>query len=150
VDGVERVTAHAASSGPTLVLLPYGTNAQREIRLRHAFRMTLEGRARGLAGPFLLWLDAENAVILRLEPLFGDARLSARVWLPDPSQGSTVVEIDVDDPAAGGPYVLRRANVMERLRHGSSKANDVAVPLANGPDLDGPSSIYNDASQALC
>lgn len=156
VDGVDDVLSKWPEDGPHLVLLPYGTDAAGITQMRYAYRMVLRGVSFGQEGPFMLWLDAENGSILKLEPGFGDA-VNARgeVYNRDPGIGTKTSFFQVDE-SVGGQYSLQLAGVMNRVDYlGDGDAtNDVSI--AN--NTNGSSATFanfdqaaiNDETQALC
>lgn len=155
VPGIERVRDQAPEDGPHLVLLPYGTDANGLAVLRYAHRLILRAWVGGDEGPFLLWLDAQTAAILKLDPLFNHAVAEGAVWNRDPGVGTTTGSFQVD-PAVGGQYTLRLSGVFERLdyRDDGYNADDVSIP----DNAMGSSATFanfnqaplNNAAQALC
>lgn len=153
--GVERVTSRVPEDGPVLVLLPFGTVLSGQTNLRYAYRMILRGAAGGQQGPFLLWLDAETSVILKLEALFDDVTARGETWRRDPGIGTQLRYFQVD-PAVAGEYVLRLGGVINRVDYQGDGLNalDISIPDNSG----GSSSTFanfdqmpiNNETEALC
>lgn len=153
VEGVE-VVSRRATDGPHLVLLPVGADASGVTELRFAYRMILRGSFEGQEGPFLIWLDAETADLLKLEPLFADVSARGALWDRDPRWATT--SFFQVDPSSGGEYVLALTDVMNRVDHvgDGDPTNDTAI----ADSMDGSSPTFanfdqtpiNDAADALC
>ena len=170
IPGVQGVERPAAGDGPTLVLLPYGSDADGRIQLRYSYRMILTAHFCGQDLPFLLWLDAQHRTLLKLEPLVAEAARDgatpkaptgepvaarARVFNRDPGVGTTATYLQVD-PARRGRYTLQDARGLHRVDFEGNGFNklDLAIPddtedssreLANFDQFP-----INDESQALC
>ncbi len=168
IPGVLDIELPAAGDGPTLVLLPYGSDADGRIQLRYSYRMILTAHFCGQGLPFLLWLDAQDGTLLKLEPLVSEATAGdpptleaapvaarARVFNRDPGVGPAVTYLHVD-PAQDGHYALKDARGLNRVDFGGNGFDelDLAIPddaedssheLANFDQ-----SPINDAKQALC
>ncbi|MDJ0869857.1 MAG: hypothetical protein QNK03_27435 [Myxococcota bacterium] len=140
---------------PELVLLPAGDAGGGGVRLQYAWRMLLTGLYEGQVGEFLLWLDAESARILKLNPLLWDTDARGIVFNRDPGIGSISQSLEVD-PASGGQYVLKLTGLVNRVDYlgDGFDALDVSIPDVGG----GSSATFanfdqapiNDAAEALC
>ena len=156
VKGIESVNSRQQpEDGPTLVLLPYGSDAAGTTQLRYAYRMTLRGIVSRHEGAILLWLDAENGRILKLESLIKDISGSGVVYNRDPGVGTTTSFFEVD-PSSGGNYTLALGGVMNRVDFQGDGYNASDVSILDGAN--GSSAVFanfnqapiNDATQALC
>jgi hypothetical protein len=164
IPGVQGVELPESGEGPVLVLLPYGSSGE-GIVLRYAYRMILLARFCQQDVPFLLWLDAEDGTLLKLEPLASDAASEtpraepvgarAAVYNRDPGVGTTTAWVQVDPPR-DGKYSLQNAEGLARIdfQEDGFDELDVAIP----DDVEGSGLEVanfdqypiNDASQALC
>jgi len=141
--------------GPTLVLLPYGTDGAGIAQLRYAYRMIVRGVVSGHEGPILLWLDADNGSIIKLEALVKDVGASGVVYNRDPGVGTTTSSFQVD-PSSGGNYTLALSGVADRVdfQGDGYNASDVSIP-ANAGGSSATFANFNqgqisNAAQALC
>jgi len=153
--GIEAVSEQRPADGPDLMLLPYGTDQGGLARLRYAQRMLLRAVFAGHEGRFLVWLDAENGIILKMEPFLSQVSASGSAYNRDPGIGTTAGGFEVD-PASGGQYILQRSGVSGRIEYKGDPAKGANVAIA---DSTGGSSMtaanfdqapINDAAQALC
>ena len=157
VKGIKRVSERQQiEDGPTLVLLPYGTDDAGIAQLRYAYRMIVRGVVSRQEGPILLWLDADNGNIIKLEALVKDVGASGVVYNRDPGVGTTTSSFQVD-PSSGGNYTLALSGMADRVDFGGDglyDANEVSIPDSAG----GSSATFanfnqaqiSDAAQALC
>ena len=151
VKGIESVPAQRPVDGPHPVLLPYGTDASGTARLRHAYRLLLRAVFGGQEGRFLLWVDAENGIILKMEPFASQVMATGSTYNRDPGMGTAPATFDVD-AAASGQYRLERSGVSNRVdyRGDGYDAWDVSVPASGAPPANFDQPPLNDAAQALC
>lgn len=156
VKGIDKVSDRPpVEGGPTLVLLPYGTDGAGIAQLRYAYRMMMRGVVSGHEGPILLWLDADNGNIIKLESLVKDVGASGVVYNRDPGVGTTTSNFQVD-PSSGGNYTLALSGVANRVDFGGD--NNTANDLSILDNAGGSSATFanfnqapiNDAAQALC
>jgi len=145
--GIESVSSQRALDGPHLVLLPYDTDATGTVRLRHAYRMLLRGTFAGQEGDFLVWLDADNGVILRMRSFLSQVLASGLVYNRDPGVGTTAGSFEVD-PSSGSQYTLQRSGVSARLDYRGDGYDSKDVSILGSANFDDPTLI--DAAQALC
>ena len=154
--GIDRVSERQqVQDGPTLVLLPYGTDGAGITQLRYAYRMIVRGVVSRHVGPILLWLDADNRNIIKLETLVKDVGASGVVYNRDPGVGTTTSSFQVDT-SSGGNYTLALFGMANRVDFGgdNNTANDLSIPDNAG----GSSATFanfnqaaiSDAAQALC
>jgi hypothetical protein len=132
--GLERITPDPAEAKPVLVLLPYGTDASGRARLRHAYRTILRGIWLGEEGRFLLWVDAETGVLLKLDPLFNEVEARGILYHRDAGTGANPASFEVD-AASDGRYTLRLSGVLNRVDYRGDGYNslDLGIPGdANG------------------
>ncbi len=171
IPGVLDVELPAAGDGPTLVLLPHGSLADGRIELRYAYRMILTARFCQQDLPFLLWLDARDATLLKLEPLVAEAGAEqsavaepdteepvaarARVYDRDPGIGTTRTYLQVD-PARDGSYSLQNARGLKRVDFQDDGFDELEVTIA-GDDENSNRALanfdqfpINDETAALC
>ncbi len=132
-----QVVSTVPSDGIQLVLLPYGTDAAGMANMRYAYRLTITARWRGQTGQFLLWLDADNGTLLKVDPLFGDAVAIGTSYNRDPGLGGSGVIFTVD-AASGGAFTLQRAGVANRV--------DFQGDGFNGSDVSTTSSFFGIAN----
>ncbi len=140
---------------PELVLLPSGDAPAGGVSLRYAWRMLLTGAYLGQVGEFLLWLDAETARILKLDPLIWDTNARGIVFNRDPGIGDISQNFEVD-PAVGGVYTLQLNGMADRVDYLNNgfDADDVSISDSSG----GSSATFanfdqapiNVAAQAVC
>lgn len=156
VKGIDAIRSKKTLDGPWLVLLAYGNDASGNIALHYAYRMTIEGVVHGRVVPFRAWVDAETWQILKLRPLVMDVGAGGQVWRRDPGTGATrSINFDVD-AASAGQYVLKLANVANRVDYQNNgfDANDVSI----SDSASGSSSTFanfnqspiNDSANAVC
>lgn len=141
-----------AVTGPTLVLLPFGTDAGGQPILRYAYRMEVDAAWRGGPVRFLLWADADTGGLLAVEPQFKAAGASGKTFNRDPEvPGTLTVPFEVDD-AIDGAYRLERAGVAEQLNYRGGPivpGEEVVVPASGSIanfDRDG----IGDRDRAVC
>jgi hypothetical protein len=142
--------------GPHLVMLPCGTDTAGVYQLRYAYRLRMSAWVANVqdVGPLLVWLDAENGEILKLDPLIHTVNASGRVYNRDPGIGTTTSSFQVD-AAAGGQYVLKLSGVLNRVDYQDNGFNAQDVSISS--TLNGSSATFanfnqapiNDAAQAL-
>jgi hypothetical protein len=150
VPGVDVVTSSRARDGPDLVLLPDGTTGDGRFRLRHAYRMVLDAVSRGHRGRFLLWLDADDGRLLKLEPLFGTAAAVGRIFRRDPEGDAPAASFQVDAPT-GGAYFLRLSGVANRVRFRPDASEEVVIAdTERGDFANFDQAPLNAADQAMC
>jgi hypothetical protein len=156
VKGIETVNPRQQpEDGPTLVLLPYGSDAGGTTQLRYAYRMILHAVVSRHEGPILLWLDADNGNIIKLESQIKDVGGSGIVYNRDPGVGTTSIFFDVNS-SAGGNYTLALSGVVNRVDFQGDGFNAADVSIAD--NANGSSATFanfnqapiNDAAQALC
>ena len=140
--------------GPYLVLFPYATDASGKVLLRYSYRMIVNARWFNQTGPFLIWLDADNGKLIKVDPLIADAvGATGAVYNRDPGVGTTTSFFQVDN-SSGGQYILQLTGVLNRVQYGPNAALDVSI----SDSTNGSSATFanfnqapiNDASQALC
>jgi len=140
---------------PTLVLLPYGSDADGTTRLRYAYRMIVPGDYQGQLGAFQVWLDAENGELLQVIPLFQHAGGRGEVYRRDPDVGTVVLNFTVDD-AVSNDYTLRLTDTVQRIDFEADgyDATDVSISDSSGASTptfaDFDQNPLNDEAQALC
>jgi hypothetical protein len=153
--GIEAVPEQRLVGGPDLMLLPYGTDQSGLARLRYVQRMALRAVFAGHEGRFLVWLDAENGIILKLEPFLAQVSASGSVYNRDPGIGTTPGGFQVD-PSSGGQYTLHRSGVSGRIEYKGDPAKGANVSISDSTGRSSPSAAnfdqapINDAAQALC
>lgn len=156
VKGIDRViNTQRPDDGPYLVLLPYGSDSAGTAQMRYAYRMILRAVVHGHEGQILLWLDAENGQILKMEPLIKDVSASGMVYNRDPGAGTATQWFDVD-ASSGGNYFLQLAGVLNRVDFQGDGYNASDVSITDSTN--GSSATFanfnqapiNDAAQALC
>ncbi len=149
VPGIDRVTSDRPERVPALVLLPYGTDATGTWWLRYAYRMILRAVWEGWEGPFRLWLDAETASILKLEPGFDEVSASGRVYNRDPGNAATTSTTSSSfevDPASGGLYTLTLSGVMNRVDYQGNGYDSLDVSI--GETTGGSSATFANFDQS--
>ncbi len=114
IDKRIAITQKQPESDPVLVLLPYVTDDLGNMRLHHAYRVKLQAHFRGQSERFLVWLDAQEGTILKLEPLFGEIGARGRLFKRDPGTGMTQASFAVDS-SAGGQYTLTQSGVIDNM-----------------------------------
>ncbi len=133
VRGIERASVPRPAKGPTLVLLPFGTDAGGRPLLRYAYRMQQEATWRGRPARFLLWADAGDGKLLALEPLTKAAGAQGRTFNRDAGQpGAPLVQFQVDAPTASGEFMLVNANASVRLNYRGDGYNASEVTILAG------------------
>jgi hypothetical protein len=151
--GVEAVISSRPEDGPHLVLLPYGVSPDRRTTLRYTYRMILHATVQGFQGPLLLWLDADDGRIIKLEPLFGFVSATGSTYSPNAGTAQTTTDFEVD-AAQGGAYTLKLANVASRLRFAPDASKEVSIPDNTGGSDSGFANFdqppVNDAALGLC
>jgi hypothetical protein len=153
--GIVSVPEQRLAAGPDLMLLPYGTDLSGQARLRYVQRMVLRAVFTGHEGRFLVWLDAENGVILQLEPFLAQVSATGSVYNRDPGIGTTTGGFQVD-PSAGGQYTLQRSGVSGRIEYmgDPAKGGNVTIPDSTGGSSPTAANFdqapINAAAQALC
>jgi hypothetical protein len=140
--------------GPYLVLFPYATDPSGKVLLRYSYRMMVIATWFNQTGPFLLWLDADNGKLIKVDPLIHDAvGASGAVYNRDPGIGTTTTFFQVD-PSSGSQYSLKLANVFNRIEFAPNAALDVSISdSANGSSptfANFNQAPINDAAQAVC
>jgi outer membrane protein assembly factor BamB len=141
--------------GPYLVLLPYTTNANHIPQLRYAYRMLIFAKWNTQIGPFLLWLDAQNGTLLKLESLIKDGAAQGTVYNRDPGVGTTTQTFRVND-ALASTYTLQLTGTLSRVdfKGDGYDASDVSIPDNSGGSsatlANFDQAPINDAAQALC
>jgi len=172
--GIQGVELPKEGEGPALVLLPYGTAGDGRVQLRYAYRMILTARFCQQEVPFLLWIDAEDASILKLEPLVTDladgdvgdvagrgvhdgggeeremVEAPASIYNRDPGVGKTTTLLRVYSGAEGRLSLEAEGLNRPDFQDDGFDEFDVAIPYgrAERPNFDQPP--FNDAGQALC
>ena len=157
--GIEAVQRREPVDGPTLMLLPYGTNSSGVPRLRYAYRMVLRAVFSGQESRFLVWLDADNAVLLKVEPFASQVTASGATYNRDPGGGTVVSGFEVDS-SSGGLYTLQRtvppSAVSNRLGYKGDGTNGADVSISDSTNGSSASlakfdqSPINDAALAMC
>lgn len=148
-----------ALEGPFLVLLPYRADASGATELRYAYRLLMSIDWFEQSGPVLLWLDAEDGRILKLNS-FLDAAVGASgaAYNRDPGVGTTTTFFQVEN-AAGSLYTLQLAGFSNRPDYqGDGAAGFNALDVSISSSTNGSSATFanfnqtplNDAAQALC
>lgn len=142
--------------GPYLVLFPYATDPTGKVLLRYSYRMIVNAKWFTQTGPFLLWLDADNGKLIKVDPLIHDAvGGSGAVYNRDPGVGTTTSFFQVDN-SSGGQYTLKLSGVLNRVDYlgNGYDANDVSISDStngsSGTFANFNQTPINDASQALC
>jgi hypothetical protein len=142
--------------GPYLVLFPYSTDSSGKVLLRYSYRMIVNATWYTQTGPFLVWLDADNAKVIRIDPLIADSvGATGAVYNRDPGVGETTSFFQVD-PSSGGQYTLQLSGVLNRVDYQGNGYDSLDVSISDSTN--GSSSTFanfnqapiNDASQALC
>ena len=154
---VDRFRRVSIKDGPHLVLLPYGTNNSGNTRMHYAYRMIVRTYFMNQRDfEFLLWADAENSQILKLQSLTQQSTAArGEVFNRGPDVGTTIQSFRVDD-ASGGSYQLSLSGVMNRVDYLANgfDADDVSIDdstngssatLANFNQIP-----INDETEALC
>ncbi|GEM_PF-6695583 len=102
---------------PDLLLLEFGS-ADGVPALRYAYRVPITAEYERLRGHWYLWLDAETGEILRLQPLFHRAGVSAQgrafELSPDRLPQTDLRKFEVD-PAVNGQYVLQNSDLFQKF-----------------------------------
>lgn len=153
--GIEAVPEQRLADGPDLMLLPYGTDLNGLARLRYVQRMALRAVFAGHEGRFLIWLDAENGIILKLEPFLAQVSASGSAYNRDPGIGTTPSGFQVD-PSSGSQYILQRSGVSGRIEYKGDPAKGANVAILDSTGGSSPTTAnfdqvpINDAAQALC
>jgi hypothetical protein len=153
--GIETVPEQRLAEGPHLMLLPYGTNLTGQARLRYVQRMILRAVFGGHEGRFLIWLDAENEVILKLVPFLAPVSATGSAYNRDPGVGTTTDSFQVDASSAG-QYTLQRSGMAGRIQYQGDPAKGVNVTIPDSTGGSSPTAAnfnqlpINDAAQALC
>ena len=159
LQGIEAVPPRDPVEGPTLMLLPYGTDSNGVARLRYAYRMLVGAVFSGQAAQFLVWVDAGNAVILKVEPFASQVMASGVTYNRDPGVGTVVSSFEVD-ASSGLFYTLQRTlpspPVSNRLDYQGDGFNGVDVSISDGAN--GSSASFanfdhapiNDPTKAMC
>ena len=115
IEGISRITCTRPEEGPTLLLLPYGSDSDGVMRLHNTYRMILTAMFYGRDSSFQIWLDTDSGLILKLLPLTDSVRATGITYNRDPGVGRSVVSSFEVDAASGGQYMLQRAGVMNRV-----------------------------------
>jgi hypothetical protein len=158
LQGIEAVPPRDPVEGPTLMLLPYGTDSNGVARLRYAYRLLVGAVFSGQEAQFLVWIDADNAVILKVEPFASRVMASGVTYNRDPGVGTVVSGFEVDTSSAGA-YTLRRtlpSPVSTRLDYQGDGFNGADVSISDSmhgssasfANFDQPS--INDPTKAMC
>ena len=130
---VQDVSRSRYDTDPVGVLLPYGNTTSGEIALRYAWRLVITGYMNREEMPFLTWLDAQSAQILKMEPLFNDATgARGKTWRRDPGTGGERNSFFTVDDAVSSQYALSltdMANRVDFLEDGDT-TNDVSISSA--------------------
>ena len=153
MDKFRRITI---KDGPHLMLLPYGTDSAGNTNMYYVYRMIIRTHFMGQQDfEFLLWSDAANANILKLESLTQTATAQGETFRRGPDVGTIARSFQVDD-AVGGNYQLSLSGVMNRVDYLADgfDANDVTI----SDSTNGSTATFanfnqapiNDESQALC
>ena len=157
--GIEAVPRRDTIDGPTLMLLPYGTNSNGVARLRYVYRMLLRAVFSGQESQFLVWLDADNALLLKVEPFASQVMAKGATYNRDPGGGTVVTSFEVD-ASSGHLYTLQRTEpsppVSTRLDYQGDGFNGADVSISDSAK--GSSASFanfdqapiNDATTALC
>lgn len=160
LSGIEQV-GNAPSDGPHLVLLP-SANDPRGVLLRFAFRMTFQVKWRGQRGPALVWIDADNGRILKLDVMIHPAVAgTGTMYNRDPGIGTlTTTGFETFgmrvDPAVADQYVLSLSGVFNRIQFQANPASpsNVSISASSGGSSATLANFnqapLNDAAQALC
>ena len=159
IPGVKGVELPKDGEGPVLVLLPYGSSTAGRIQLRYAYRMILTARFCRQEVPFLLWIDAEDATLLKVEPLVLDLAGSqstkqaveapAAIYNRDPSLGKTVALLRVY-PGEQGELLLEGEGLSRPdFQDDGFDDLDVQIAAAEG-ELGFDQYPFNDHEQAMC
>lgn len=128
-DAVEVAVAHLSAATqvlpeprpePTLVVLPYGP------AMRFTWRLDVAAEE----GVYRLWLDAESAEILRLEPLFNADGGEGRVFDPDPGAGTDLIPFEVNGPS-GGLYELNMSGTLNENNAGADGVTSSDLTLTD-------------------
>jgi hypothetical protein len=128
-DAVEVALAHVSASTqvlpeprpePVLVVLPY------DRAMRFAWRLDVAAEE----GSYRLWIDAESAEILRLEPLFNADGGQGRIFDPDPDAGTDLLTFEVNGPS-GGQYELNMTGVLNENNAGADGVTSTDLTLAD-------------------
>ena len=141
-----------------LLLLPYGVQ-EGLAALRYSYRMPVQAQTAEFEGIWFVWLDAETASILELQPLVDTATARGRAYrrAPDLLPQTRLRSFQVD-AASGGQYTLQRSGVFDRLdfQDDGYNASDVSISdSTNGSsatlaNFDQATSGMNDAAAAVC
>ncbi len=153
--GIAAVVEQRPVDGPDLMLLPYGTDSNGVARLRFVHRMVLRGVFAGHEAPFLVWLDAENGIILKMEPFLSQVSATATVFNRDPGVGTTAGGFQVDSSTVG-QYTLQRSGVSGRIEYKGDPTKGANVAISDSTGGSSPTAAnfdqapINDAANALC
>jgi hypothetical protein len=160
MSGIESV-GNTPTEGPSLVLLP-SANDPRGVLLRFAFRMTFRVKWRGQTGPALVWVDADNGRILKLDVMIHPAvAATGTMYNRDPGIG-TLATTGFDtfgmrvDPATGDQYVLSLSGYFNRIQFQGdpASASNVGISASSGGSSATLANFnqapLNDPVQALC
>jgi hypothetical protein len=149
--GLAEVARDERAPEPALVMLPYGRDDAGRAQLRHAYRVHLAGRFRGIHLVLLAWIDTADGSLLKLKPLLSAAAATGLVWRRDPREAAQPASFAVD-PAQGGVYTLQRATELFQLHLGSGTSSplDVSLPAGGSATANFDQAPINDATGALC
>ncbi|MGI9289040.1 MAG: hypothetical protein ACR2P1_26950, partial [Pseudomonadales bacterium] len=154
VDQFRRISV---TDGPHLVLLPYGADNIGNTQMHYAYRMIARTHFMGERNfDFLLWSDAADARILKLESLTQQAtRARGETFNRAPDVGTVARNFEVDD-TSGVTYQLSLSGVMNRVDYlgDGDGANDVSISV----HINGSTETFanfnqaplDDESEALC
>ena len=171
LEGIQRVNLPREGEGPQLVALPYGSTPDGRIHLRYVYRMILVAQACQQEVPFLIWIDADNGSILKVEPLVTSAAKEkkrtatrrakkevekkrvdapATVYNRDPGFGKTTALLQLYVGEEG--RISLEAEGLNRLdfKDEGFDEHEVTIPFRDGESPSFDQFPYNDASQSLC